>query len=73
MRAYSTKPVADNTPVYIDLDIGEAYKVKNNEVVSVNKRVQMPAVLPSLKPGSNTITYDNTITSFKVAPRWWKV
>lgn len=61
------------SPLYFDLDIGEAYKIEGGVPVSVNNAVTIPAVLPTLKPGSNTITYDNTITQFKVVPRWWKL
>lgn len=68
----STKS-ALGSPLYFDLDIGEAYKIENDVPVSVNNAVTIPAVLPTLKPGSNTITFDNTITQFKVVPRWWKV
>lgn len=58
---------------YIDLDIGEAYGILNGVAVSVNSAVDLPADLPKLAPGSNTITYDNTFTSVKVTPRWWIV
>ena len=61
------------SPIYFDLDIGEAYKIENGVPVSVNNAVTIPAVLPTLKPGSNTITFDNTITQFKVVPRWWRL
>jgi len=60
-------------PVYIDLDIGEAYKIESGSVVSLNSGVIFPAKLPTLKPGVTTITYDNTVTDLKVVPRWWKV
>lgn len=60
-------------PTFIDLDIGEAYIIENDEIVSVNDAVELPAALPTLAPGANTITYDNTITNFKITPRWWKV
>lgn len=60
-------------PMYIDLDIGEAYKIENGSAVSVNNSVTIPAELPTLPSGDTTITYDNTITQFKVLPRWWKV
>lgn len=60
-------------PLYFDLDIGEAYKVEDGAVVSVNNAVTIPAKLPVLVPGSNTITYDNTITQFKIVPRWWQL
>lgn len=61
------------SPIYIDLETGEAYKIENGSVASVNNAVVIPAELPTLPPGANTFTYDNTITQFKVAPRWWKV
>lgn len=70
--ANSTKSQAAQ-PAYIDLDIGEAYGYVNNELVSLNNIVSMPSELPVLKPGSNTITYNNTVTQLKITPRWWKV
>lgn len=70
--ADSTKS-ALGTPTYIDLDIGEAYYYSGGDVISANNAVTIPAVLPTLKPGSNTITFDNTITQFKVVPRFWKL
>ena len=60
-------------PTYIDLDIGEAYKISNNIAVSLNDTVRIPAKLPTLKPGTNTFTKNNTVTQLKVTPRWWKV
>ena len=60
-------------PLYIDLDIGEAYKIENGVVVSVNNAVELPAQLPQLSPGANTVTYQNTITQLKITPRWWKI
>ena len=69
---YSTLS-ANGSPTYIDLENGEAYIIKNGFAVSVNNSVQIPAELPTLVSGTNTITYDNTFTQFKVVPRWWKV
>lgn len=69
---YSTAS-ALGSPIYFDLDVGEAYKIENNIAVSVNNAVSIPAELPTLVPGANTITFDNTITQFKIVPRWWKV
>ena len=60
-------------PLYVDLDIGEAYKMENGSTISVNNGVILPANLPTLKAGANEITYDNTYTDVKVVPRWWKV
>lgn len=59
--------------LHIDCDIGEAYMVDGSDIVSFNNVVQLPAELPTLKSGANTVTYDNTITSLKVIPRWWKI
>lgn len=61
------------TPLLIDLDIGEAYKEENGELISSNAGVSLPAELPVLKPGANTITFDNTVTELDIVPRWWEV
>ena len=70
---YGLAAVAIPSPCYIDLDSGEAYGEVSGTMMSVNSFVSMPPELPALKSGSNTITFDNTITSLKVTPRWWKV
>ena len=69
---YSTQ-TALGSPIYIDLDIGEAYKIENGSAVSVNNAVIMPPEIPNLKPGSNNITFDNSFSLIKIEPRWWKV
>lgn len=58
-------------PYYLDLDLGEAYKIENNVPVSINSGVALPMKLPTLPPGESTITYDNTFTEVKIVPRWW--
>ena len=68
----STLPVLGN-PTYIDCEIGEAYRIENGEYKSSNSRVSIGADLPTLAPDSNNITFDDTITDLKIAPRWWKV
>lgn len=60
-------------PVYIDLDIGEAYKIEGGAVVGVNSAVSLGGELPELQPGENTITFARTVTALKIKPRWWKV
>ena len=60
-------------PSYIDCEIGEAYKLVNGEAVSLNNAISIGSALPELSPGSNTVTYDNTITEVKYTPRWWKI
>ena len=68
----STK-TALGEPLYLDLDIGEAYKEEDGEMISVNSGVTLGAELPTLKPGDNLILFDSTITDLKVTPRWWTV
>lgn len=68
----STKRTFDGD-IYIDTDIGEAYAVDGEVITTLNNIVSLPPKLPKLKAGANTITYDNTITSVKVTPRWWRV
>lgn len=60
-------------PTYFDCDIGEAYKIESGEVISLNAYIDLGSDLPKLASGANTITFDNTITSLKVEPRWWKI
>lgn len=69
--AYSSVIVTD--PVFIDCDTGEAYSVVDGTVVDANSFVTLGSDLPKLGVGSNTVTFDNTITELKVQPRWWKV
>lgn len=72
ITGYSTKS-ALGEPLYFDLDIGEAYKYEGDSIVSINNVVTIPAQLPAIKPGANTVTFDNTVTQLKLVPRWWKV
>ena len=60
--------------LYIDLDIGEAYMFDaNNKIVSLNDRAEIPARLPALVPGANTITVEGAINELVIIPRWWEV
>lgn len=61
------------TPTYIDCDLGEAYMIESGTVISLNQHIDLGSNLPVLSSGSNTITFDNTITQLKVVPRWWKI
>ena len=65
--------VSYGQPTYIDLDVGEAYSIDGGVISSLNKYIALGSDMPTLPPDSTTFTYDNTITSFKVTPRWWKV
>lgn len=60
-------------PMYIDLDIGEAYKYESGSMVSSNNGVSFGSELATLKPGVNVITYSNTFVSFELVPRWWVI
>ena len=68
----STRSLASETK-YIDLDIGEAYLILGDQIVSLNKYIYLGADIPALPPGATTIEGDNTITSLLVEPRWWLV
>lgn len=59
--------------LYIDLDIGEAYRMQNGVAVSINNFVNLGGELPTLPPGSTTITFDNTISNVEITPRYWRV
>ena len=72
IMANSTASVLGN-PTYIDCDLGTAYKVANGEKTSLNAYIDLGSKLPVLSPKSNEISFDNTITSLKIKPRWWKV
>ena len=60
-------------PTYIDCEVGECYKYEGTEIVSLNGVISLGSDLPKLSSGTNTFTYDNTVTELKVTPRWWKV
>lgn len=68
----STQTILGN-PTYIDCDLGECYKIENGTVVSLNRYIDLGSDLPVLAPGSNSITYDNTVTDLKVVPNWWRL
>ena len=60
-------------PTYVDCETGEAYRIEDGEYKSSNARVALGADLPVLASGSNKITFDNTVTDLKIAPRWWRI
>ena len=70
--AMSTK-TSIGEPLYIDLDIGEAWKIEDNAKIGVNTAIIIGPELPVLIPGENIITFDPTVVDLKIIPRWWKV
>lgn len=68
---HSTKSVL--TDIFIDCDLGEAYKVEDGQYISLNRYIDLGSDLPKLSTGANSFEIDNTITGLKVIPRWWKV
>ena len=68
----SSKPLLGN-PTYIDCDLGEAYRIDNGEIISLNRHIDLGSDLPKLAPGANIISFDNIVTDLKIVPRWWKV
>lgn len=69
--ANSTKLVTSG--VYIDTEIGDVYKIEDGEYIDLNRYVALGSDLPKLSPGDNEITFDDTITSLKIKPRWWEL
>jgi hypothetical protein len=68
----SSKPIFSGD-VIIDSETGDAYRIEDGTYISLNKYIQLGAQLPTLRPGANIITYDDTITSLNIAPRWWRL
>lgn len=60
-------------PTYIDCDLGEAYAIDDGVISSLNSYIMLGSVLPSLTVGESEITFDNTIESLKITPRWWRI
>ena len=60
-------------PTLIDCETGEVYTIKNGIAMSLGRYVALGSELPTLASGANAVTYDNTITSLKVTPKWWQV
>lgn len=70
----STKNSLEDVDIYVDLDIGEAYSIDSSDnVVSLNNFTNLGGELPTLPPGSTTITYSNTISNVEITPRYWRV
>lgn len=72
VSVYSTATALGH-PTYIDCEIGEAYKYMDSELVVINGLIDFGSDLPTLAPGANVVTYDNTITALDITPRWWKI
>ena len=58
--------------IYLDCDLGMCY-MNDSGIIDLNKFIDLGIELPKLPTGTTTITYDNTITSLKITPRWWQV
>jgi phage-related protein len=72
VKVVSTASVLGH-PTYIDCDLGEAYKEVDGSIISLNRYIDLGSDLPTLAPGANTVTFDNTITDLQIVPRWWKI
>ena len=60
-------------PVYIDSELGIAYKIEDGTYISLDNFVSFGKNPPVLLPGGNEITFDSTIADLKMTPRWWQV
>ena len=69
---YSTQSIL-GSPLYVDCDLGVAYKYEGGTIVSIDQHVDLGSNLPTLGPGENAIAYDVTVTDLKITPRWWRI
>jgi phage-related protein len=60
-------------PTYLDCELGEAYKIENGEIISLNQHIDMGSRLPRLVSGDTEFELTGNITECKVTPRWWKL
>lgn len=61
------------TDVYIDCEMMDCYALDGSTLVNANDYVSIREVdFPTLRSGSNSITYANTITALEITPRWWR-
>ena len=60
-------------PTYLDCELGEAYKIENGEIISLNQHIDMGSRLPRLVPGDTEFEITGNITECKVTPRWWEL
>lgn len=72
ITGYSTQTALGH-PTYIDCDIGQAYKESDGELISLDAYIDLGSDLPILDVGETEITFDNTITSVKIIPRWRQI
>lgn len=56
---------------FIDFETGDIFAERNGSLVSYNRFADLGSDLLTLKPGANEVTFDDTITSLKIVPRWW--
>lgn len=70
--ADSTIPILGH-PTYIDCDIGQAYRIVDGDIYSLDAHIDLGSDLPILDVGETEITFDNTMTSVKIVPRWRQI
>ena len=72
ITALSTQTVL-GTPTYIDCELGEAYKIVDGNMISLNRYIDLGSDLPVLSPGVNEVVIEQGIQEVEIVPRWWKV
>ena len=60
-------------PTYLDCELGEAYKIEDGEIISLNQHIDMGSRLPRLVSGDTEFEITGSITECKVTPRWWEL
>ena len=65
---------ASGVPVVNSAIVGQAVLKEADYMGNANNAVEFSSnEFPLLKPGTTGITYDNTITSVTIVPRWWRL
>lgn len=71
---HSTKNIlGDSNEIFVDTEIGEVYTFEDGDYIDLNKYVALGSDLPVFVPGDNVVSVDSTITTLKIAPRWWEL
>lgn len=72
ITALSTQTML-GTPTYIDCELGEAYKIVDGNMVSLNRYIDLGSDLPVLSPGVNEVVIGQGIQEVDIIPRWWEL
>lgn len=61
--------IGENSLPYVDIDCERMDAYYNN--INCNNMISLESDFPILKGGESAVSFDNTITSLQIVPRWW--